>query len=217
MMSPMAKLEDAEQITSLHLGTNLFDKEPERYASPVPLPVEYFLDDSKGTQNYFVDDSTGTRNPDFTEKRAAGLKRKTGTGQLAFSCSSCGQFCSTAKSLEARMRKHDAEDIGHQIDRECSRFTENAADEPKPFVCSQCGKSFTRRSCFWQHTKIHSGVRRFQCHVCSKAFVASGNLQSHMVVHTRDRPFVCSKCGKRFGRSYDLKEHIRCHTGERIQ
>ena len=49
----------------------------------------------------------------------------------------------------------------------------------RPYVCDECGKSFTRQGGLFIHKKIHSDVR-FECKLCDKKFVQKSQLAVHM-------------------------------------
>uniref|UniRef100_K7EX32 C2H2-type domain-containing protein n=1 Tax=Pelodiscus sinensis TaxID=13735 RepID=K7EX32_PELSI len=84
----------------------------------------------------------------------------------------------------------------------------------KPFKCSDCGKSFNRRSRFVIHRRAYRGEKPFYCSDCGESFSQNSNLVTHRRTHTGERPFNCSDCGKCFSQSSNLVRHKRIHTGE---
>ncbi|XP_077089695.1 uncharacterized protein LOC143741163 isoform X2 [Siphateles boraxobius] len=85
----------------------------------------------------------------------------------------------------------------------------------KPFTCTQCGKNFSHKGNLKDHLRRHSGVRSFSCDQCDKTFVLKSNLRKHLKVHTAVKPHVCSFCGKSFSLLNYLKVHEHIHTGVR--
>ncbi len=85
----------------------------------------------------------------------------------------------------------------------------------KSFTCTQCGKSFTRKTSLDHHMRIHSEEKPYTCDQCGRSFTHSANLKDHMNIHTREKPYKCSHCDKRFSWSGYLKTHERIHTGDK--
>ncbi|XP_041664328.1 zinc finger protein 3-like [Cheilinus undulatus] len=85
----------------------------------------------------------------------------------------------------------------------------------KPFGCSECEKSFIKKSDMVKHMIVHTGEKLFSCLVCGKSFTQRGHYKRHSVVHTGEKPFSCSTCGKRFSLVENLKKHSNIHTGVR--
>ncbi|XP_042776888.1 zinc finger protein 256-like isoform X1 [Panthera leo] len=85
----------------------------------------------------------------------------------------------------------------------------------KPYECGQCGKSFRQSSSLIQHRRVHTGARPHECDECGKLFSNKSNLIKHRRIHTGERPYECSECGKSFSESSALLQHRSVHTGER--
>ncbi|CAJ1072872.1 zinc finger protein 252-like [Xyrichtys novacula] len=99
-------------------------------------------------------------------------------------------------------------------------FSHHAPHRPfsstaRSYVCSQCGKSFSRLHQFKLHQQSHKRKRAFWCTVCGKNFQCSSHLSIHHRTHTGEKPFGCGQCGKRFTQQSSLRVHQRTHSGER--
>eukprot|EP00835_Amoeboradix_gromovi_P002617 NODE_152_length_16986_cov_0.478119.p4 type:complete len:477 gc:universal NODE_152_length_16986_cov_0.478119:16222-14792(-) len=73
--------------------------------------------------------------------------------------------------------------------------------------CSTCTKSFSRKSDYTRHMKIHNGIRPFQCEICSKRFSQKSALTVHIRTHTGEKPYTCGYCTVRFADMSALKKH----------
>ncbi|XP_009992037.1 PREDICTED: zinc finger protein 391-like [Chaetura pelagica] len=83
----------------------------------------------------------------------------------------------------------------------------------KPFVCPQCGKSFSFAwsSGLINHHHTHTCQKPYKCPQCQKSFIQRSKLKTHQQLHTGDQPFSCSQCEKRFNSRTDLTHHGQTH------
>ncbi|XP_066246493.1 zinc finger protein 75A isoform X2 [Euwallacea similis] len=88
--------------------------------------------------------------------------------------------------------------------------------EPKPFLCTICGKGYSTKAVLENHQKIHTGEKSFTCDVCQKQFRFISTYKTHIMIHSNEKPLSCPVCGKCFRQHAHLKTHIRGqHTAER--
>ncbi|KAJ3603936.1 hypothetical protein NHX12_028677 [Muraenolepis orangiensis] len=96
----------------------------------------------------------------------------------------------------------------------------------KPYVCSYCGKAYTRESALRQHVAAFhfeaeelSSSQRPQkrvhvCEYCDKNFDHFGHFKEHLRKHTGEKPYECPDCHERFARNSTLKCHMSaCQNG----
>merc|ERR1712223_1606514 len=78
----------------------------------------------------------------------------------------------------------------------------------KPFVCTMCNESFSRRHTLNKHIRGAHGTENkpFQCSSCSKTFKSTTKLEHHFArFHELRNVQSCPHCGKLYSR---LKAHL---------
>ncbi|XP_058826263.1 zinc finger protein 226-like [Topomyia yanbarensis] len=85
------------------------------------------------------------------------------------------------------------------------------------YVCTYCGKKFSRPFHLKLHENTHTKAIMFQCKYCSKFKTTSrSGLLRHERIHTAEKPFKCDLCDARFAQSNSLQLHKNgVHSNER--
>ncbi|XP_061112085.1 uncharacterized protein LOC133137768 [Conger conger] len=81
----------------------------------------------------------------------------------------------------------------------------------RPFLCSVCGRGFSRRETLRRHDRVHTGEKPYHCDVCGKDFREAFHLTKHRTVHSGEKNYKCELCGKEFGYAQSLKRHGKLH------
>ncbi|XP_053146182.1 zinc finger protein 397-like [Hemicordylus capensis] len=55
---------------------------------------------------------------------------------------------------------------------------------PKPYKCTDCGQSFTRKANLFRHQQLHTGQKAHLCTACGRSFTRRENLVRHLRVHS---------------------------------
>ena len=119
-------------------------------------------------------------------------KRAIHGSEKPYVCTQCGARFNFNHSLKLHVLKHAGR---------------------RPHQCPTCGKSYLTSSHLKYHIDaIHSETKRFVCNVCHKSFSYKTSYKLHRRLHTGDRPFICPTCGKGFVTGGALREHQKIHA-----
>ena len=75
--------------------------------------------------------------------------------------------------------------------------------------CTVCSTSFTSKTTFLNHKKMHLGQFRYNCNVCGKGFMGLGDMKGHMASHTKQKDFRCPVCCKLFAYKQSFRAHLK--------
>eukprot|EP00794_Sanderia_malayensis_P016730 gene16732-18425_t len=161
----------------------------------------------------------------FTE--ACGLKVHLQSHSKPCKCpvEGCGAEFATSQKLESHKKKsHEIKSFRCREDN-CKAVLESVEMLNEHILshgkhkCSECSKTFTKKSLLDIHTRSHTNERPFKCKKenCGASFVSSYKLNRHMKNHSDVRPFSCTidGCGAAFKRQDHLRKHISQHDGKK--
>lgn len=104
-----------------------------------------------------------------------------------FTCNVCFRTFTSRSNLDRHARLH----TGH-----------------KPYVCTKCGKAFSRKD----HLTNHAAKHAFKCGKCLKRFADRESLKSHYVQeHSCVLSNICEHCNKGFTDPKVYGEHVKTH------
>ncbi|XP_062549320.1 zinc finger protein 678-like isoform X1 [Armigeres subalbatus] len=86
----------------------------------------------------------------------------------------------------------------------------------RKFVCTYCGKAYSRATGLRMHENIHTKAILHKCQQCPFAATSRSGLLRHLRIHTAEKPFKCDKCDASFNQSNGLHSHKASrHNNER--
>uniref|UniRef100_A0A803J2D3 C2H2-type domain-containing protein n=1 Tax=Xenopus tropicalis TaxID=8364 RepID=A0A803J2D3_XENTR len=130
------------------------------------------------------------------------------------------RFCLNSSLLDTNLLNAIKEDTlscegDNYSDCSINPLAEQSPPGCKPFTCSECGKSYTRRYNLKVHLKSHTEGKTFSCSECGEGFADHTDLVTHRRLHITQKPFPCKECGKCFTNCTNLRAHNKTHTGEK--
>ena len=130
-----------------------------------------------------------------------------------FSCAICSD---NVVGQRANVRRHLLENHDSSLRTYFAEHVRRAAPlKTKPVVCSECNKTFARKSNLYKHYRlVHCKFKPHKCKECNRAFPSRNEMTRHLnCVHLNVKPHQCNICFRTFSRVYGLEDHrTRVHS-----
>ena len=135
-------------------------------------------------------------------------------GVPAYPCGNCSETYETETALEDHRYNVHTEDRRFKCEtcnisfRKAHGLTSHNNRKHSTFVCNICDKSFSYRSRFEEHQRVHTGERPFVCDFpdCGLTFTSAQYLKYHKTKH--ENPITCESCDKVFSCPINLRKHV---------
>uniref|UniRef100_H2YXE0 C2H2-type domain-containing protein n=1 Tax=Ciona savignyi TaxID=51511 RepID=H2YXE0_CIOSA len=75
-------------------------------------------------------------------------------------------------------------------------------------ACPICGKELVTKEGMKTHMLGHKGIKNYTCEICAKSFVSKKTLSVHQNLHSVNRP-ICTICHREFTQERSLLRHIK--------
>ncbi|KAK3912171.1 Zinc finger protein 64 [Frankliniella fusca] len=209
-IGPHGGLLDVEDVEVATLLANHLTNEPKSFLTYSNLQNQLVIQDNTETLSFendgereesidkpsIIDQGTVDKTSEESNNNALRKNVKSVRKRKLHSCPNdgCNFQGTSVRDLTRHIRKHTGE---------------------RPFKCTECEKTFTRRDKLSSHLRYHAGVEKtFQCNVCEFACSEQNSLVIHMRRHTDERPYECQICGHKARTKSHLIVHLRKHTGD---
>ena len=139
-------------------------------------------------------------------------------------CSFCNKTFTRKDSMESHIRSaHTANNTFTCEHQDCNKTFSSRSiylshlkvhGDTKPYHCQECSMHFTLLFELKEHLKTeHVETEETRCPECFKVFSSVKDLENHKLTSHR---FECEVCGKVFARMGYLHNHFKVHNGESI-
>lgn len=139
-------------------------------------------------------------------------------------CKECGKQYSSQRGLQRHSKSHQKAETPCEL---CDQIFESPAARKAHhklvhvgaestntlLQCSECSRSFEKRSNYLYHVKVHHSPREHKCSVCHKGFATLPALTTHSRIHSGEKPFACQTCGREFNVKSNLVAHVALCNG----
>lgn len=141
--------------------------------------------------------------------------RKTVHKHILFKCSACCKTFATKAAYEDHMKRH--EEQGAIMCDICGKSKFGFRKASVAIISTLAFFSaFTMQNTLKIHMRIHSGERPFLCSECGKSFSTNIRLQEHVRRHKGQRRHECPICNKQFYEKTELKKHSYIHSSDKV-
>lgn len=142
-----------------------------------------------------------------------------------FGCSICSKSFISKQSLMKHESVHLPEHLKKiipcphcgkkfRVRKNLAKHVQAVHAEKRPYICEECGKSFTQKTYLKQHHFTHATERLCKCPKCFKSFKNTAHLKKHMDIHNED-VHQCPECGKQLKTKRNLRAHMIVHSDQK--